>query len=335
MSPTTLSRRRFLGPLLSAATAAGAASFVLRRAHAAGRDIPLPQGKVRVIIDTDTNNEIDDQFALAYALLSPEKISVEAIYAGPFVNSRARTAAEGMEQSYEEAHRVLGLLGIEKRGHVLRGSKSFMQGPDRPVKSPAAEDLIERVMTSGGENLYVVALGAPTNVSSALVLEPKLTERVTVVWLGARPYHFPTTDAYNLRQDMHATRVLFESGVKLVNTPGPGMSENLRTTQNELEHFIKGKSKIADYLCRIFADYRKRRQRDPSVVWSKAIWDVVPIAWLVNPDWVESVMMPSPILTDQRTWVHDPYRHQVRVAIRILRDPIFSDLFKKLASAKA
>ena len=135
-----------------------------------------------MIVDTDTNNEIDDQFALAYALLSPEKISVEAIYAGPFVNSRARTAAEGMEQSYEEAHRVLGLLGIEKRGHVLRGSKSFMQGPDRPVKSPAAEDLIERVMTSGGENLYVVALGAPTNVSSALVLEPKLTERVTVVW---------------------------------------------------------------------------------------------------------------------------------------------------------
>ena len=65
----------------------------------------------------------------------------------------------------------------------------------------------------------------------------------------------------------------------------------------------------------------------------KPIWDVVPMVWLVNPDWAESVMMPNPILTDERSSLHDAYRHQVSVAIRILRDEIFEDLFRKLASA--
>ena len=33
-----------------------------------------PKGKVHVVIDTDTYNEVDDQFALAYALMSPMQL---------------------------------------------------------------------------------------------------------------------------------------------------------------------------------------------------------------------------------------------------------------------
>ena len=40
-----------------------------------------PADHVRMVLDTDTYNEIDDQFALVYALLSPERITCEAIYA--------------------------------------------------------------------------------------------------------------------------------------------------------------------------------------------------------------------------------------------------------------
>ncbi len=39
-----------------------------------------PKGKVKAVLDTDTFNEIDDQFAVVYALLSPEKIDLQAIY---------------------------------------------------------------------------------------------------------------------------------------------------------------------------------------------------------------------------------------------------------------
>ena len=61
-----------------------------------------PNGKVRTVFDTDTYNEIDDQFALVYALLSPEHIDLKAVYAAPFSNVRASDPGEGMEKSYEE-----------------------------------------------------------------------------------------------------------------------------------------------------------------------------------------------------------------------------------------
>ena len=70
-----------------------------------------PKGKVRAILDTDTYNEIDDQFALAYAFLSKEKIELEAVYSAPYFNNRSTNAGDGMEKSYQEILRLLKLLG--------------------------------------------------------------------------------------------------------------------------------------------------------------------------------------------------------------------------------
>ena len=61
--------------------------------------LQAPAGKVRMVLDTDTYNEIDDQFALTYALLSPDKLSVEAIYAAPFHNSRSNGPGDGMKKA--------------------------------------------------------------------------------------------------------------------------------------------------------------------------------------------------------------------------------------------
>ena len=36
-----------------------------------------PVGKVRVVLDTDTYNEIDDQFAIVYAMLATERINLQ------------------------------------------------------------------------------------------------------------------------------------------------------------------------------------------------------------------------------------------------------------------
>ena len=44
---------------------------------------PQP-GRVRVLIDTDAANEVDDQFAITWGLLSPDRLDIEAIVAAPF-----------------------------------------------------------------------------------------------------------------------------------------------------------------------------------------------------------------------------------------------------------
>ena len=73
-----------------------------------------PTGRVSIVLDTDTYNEIDDQFALAYALLSPDQIDLEAIYAAPFQNPRSTGPADGMEKSHEEILRVLERIFWER-----------------------------------------------------------------------------------------------------------------------------------------------------------------------------------------------------------------------------
>ena len=88
------------------------------------RRLQLPKGRVDMVLDTDTYNEVDDQFALSYALLSPEKLNVQAIYAAPFYNDRSSGPKDGMEKSYDEILRLLDKLGIDPEGRVFKGSES-------------------------------------------------------------------------------------------------------------------------------------------------------------------------------------------------------------------
>ena len=86
----------------------------------------------RMVLDTDTYNEIDDQFALTYALLSPEALTLEAIYAAPFHNARSTGPGDGMEKSYQEILRLLAFLGRPAEGFAFRGS-SRLSGRGAPA----------------------------------------------------------------------------------------------------------------------------------------------------------------------------------------------------------
>ena len=287
-----------------------------------------PSGKVRMVLDTDTFNEVDDQFAVAYALRSTERLDVEALYAAPFFNSRSSGPEDGMEKSYEEIGRLLERLEMPAEGRVLRGSTAYLTGRAAPEASPATQDLVERGMeASAGSPLYVVAIGAITNVASALLLEPRLVRRIVVVWLGGQPQHWPDTREFNLIQDPAASRLIFDCGVPVVQVPCFGAASHLLTTLAELERHIGDCGEIGAFLVE-----RVRAYHDDHFAWAKEIWDLAPVAYLVNPDWVPTHCVPSPVLTSQMTWSVDPRRHWIRVAQYVHRNPIFADLFGKLAA---
>ena len=111
------------------------------------------------VLDTDTYNEVDDQFALTYAFLAKESLELEAVYAAPFHNSRSTGPEDGMVKSYEEIHRVLERLGGVPKGFVFEGSRKWLKDSDGPVESPAAQDLIKRAMArpDDAEPLYRMA----------------------------------------------------------------------------------------------------------------------------------------------------------------------------------
>lgn len=287
--------------------------------------------KIRMVLDTDTYNEIDDQFAVAYALLSPERIQVEAIYAAPYFNERSTDPGDGMEKSYEEILRLLERLKVPHEGLAFRGSTAYLSGRTEPERSPAVLDMIEKVMASPEDDpLYVVAIGAITNVASAIQIEPDIIKRMVVVWLGGQPHGLHFATEFNLMQDLVASQTIFDCGVPFVQIPCQGVSSHLLTTVPELEQALKGRNAISDFLLERFCEYHSDH-----FAWAKEIWDISSIAYLLNEQWVPTRIVPSPILKDDMTWQQpEPGRHSIKVAWTLYRNPIFRDLFLKLQAVK-
>lgn len=282
------------------------------------------EGKVRVVIDTDTYNEIDDQFAVVYGLLSPEQLAVEAIYAAPFLNDRSTSPADGMQKSHEEILRLLDKMERKHKDFVYRGSEGFLKSYKEPYQSQAAKDLVRRAMASEGP-LYVLTLGAPTNVASAILMEPSIINKIVVVWLGGKGLNWSQASEFNLQQDLLASKVLFDSGVPLIQLPTEPVTSHLLTTVPEVETYLKGQGAIGDYLVQIFKAYH-----EDHYAWSKVIWDISAIGYVINPDWFTTEIRHSPILTDQVTYSFDHTRHFYRVATHLNRDKIFGDMFRKI-----
>ena len=195
----------------------------------------LHDGTVKnIILDTDCYNEIDDQFALAYAMLSPDKVKLLSINAAPFLNSRSTSAADGMEKSYQEIFKIMKLVDPNADIPVYRGSTAFLTDKNTPVESPACDNIINTVMNSD-ELVYIVAVGAITNVASAIIKCPELVNRTVVIWLGGHALHWQDTKEFNLRQDIPAAQVILDSGVPFVQIPCSGVCTEFLTSIPELE----------------------------------------------------------------------------------------------------
>lgn len=349
--------------------------------------LALPEGDLRVVIDTDAKNEIDDQYAFAWALLSQDRLEIEGMYAAPFSREYHRepllvayddvtrgepgepmdidnvswggshhdwarrlveqgrhpsdihfvTPGEGTELSYHEILRVYDLLEEDSTGKVFRGSDGFLSSLDEPFHNEAVDHLIERALADDDRPLYVVALAALTNIASAILIEPKIIDRIVVVWTSAYPSFSPLSNrpSMNLVQDLIASQLLFESGVPHVYLPGYYIGAQLSLSLPDAETWVKGRGKIGDYLHELYITnpvYEQFGIRDHfGRTWIG--WDLVCIAWLLNPDWVPSQLMPAPTLDDHMYWQHRPGRHWMREATSINRDEIFRDFFRRLESA--
>jgi inosine-uridine nucleoside N-ribohydrolase len=352
--------------------------------------LALPRPNPRVVIDTDAANEIDDQFALAWALLSPQRLRVEAVYAAPFSFAHRRaeliraaaaradpsraTAADlallqrhgaalahfdrrgwdvrtidlppfnapevGMERSFREIVTVFDKLGLSSAGRVFRGSAGYLRTPRAPVHSDAARHLAETALASPADDpLYVVAIGCVTNIASALLIAPEIAERIVVVWTAGYPSHAPhVNDAFNLEQDLIASTLLFDCGVPLVYLPGFHVGAQLRLSIEEAERHVRGRGAIGDYLYHLYTHNPLWDMLgiDSFHAHSWVLWDLIDIAWLLEPAWVPSELVRAPRLTRTRRWRRGGGgRHLMREAHAVARDAIFRDLYDKLQAQAA
>ncbi len=301
------------------------------------KNLGVPTGKIDVVLDTDAYNEIDDQFALAYLLKSTEKLNTVAIYAAPFFNQRSTSPKDGMEKRYEEIFNVLKILNREDlSSNVFKGSEDYIKDEQTPTISDAANDLVKRAMNYSPKNpLYVVAIGAITNIASALLLNPEIAKNIVIVWLGGHAYNHMDTAEFNMVQDIAAARVVFKSSAPFVQLPCVGVVSHFHFSIVELEHYMRGKNKLCDFLLDRVIEHKKEYEGlmgKSMLIFSKVIWDVVAVAWLLNDNdrFMIGHLTHAPLPEYDKVYSFSPHNRIIKTIYYVDHATLASDLIKKL-----
>ena len=296
------------------------------------RNLQAPAGHVDVILDTDAYNEIDDQFALSYLLRSGEKLTVKALCAAPFFNDNSTSPEDGMERSYREIFNLLHLAEREDLNPIVfEGSRTYLPDERTPVDSPAARELVRLAKDYSPEKpLYVVAIGAITNVASALLMDPAIQDNIVIVWLGGHALEWPETGEFNMMQDVAAARVVFGCGAPVVQLPCMGVVDHFYATGPELRHWLGGKNALCDYL--VAHTEEAANAYAAGKVWSRVIWDVTAVGWLLNDGnrLMEGRIIPAPLPQYDNHYSIDFRRHPSCYVWCIHRDALMQNLVEKL-----
>ncbi len=297
----------------------------------------MPKGKIDAVIDTDTYNEIDDQFALAYMIRSVEKINLKAIYAAPFFNHHSSSPEDGMHKSYNEILNILSLMKEENlKKCVYRGSLNYLPDEKTPVISDAANDLAWRAMEYSEENpLYVVAIGAITNIASALLINPNIAKRIVIIWLGGHSLEWKDTHEFNMYQDVAAARVVFDSLASVVQLPCMGVVSAFTVSGDDMRAKFYGENELCTYLTVHSEDEVADIIKDGRA-WSRVIWDVTAVAWLTGilddckNKFMEYKVIAAPVCKYDFTYSFENSRKPIIYVYYINRDALFNDMIKKL-----
>src|SRR4051794_21126302 len=235
----------------------------------------------RTIINTDAKNEADDQYAIVHALLSPT-LDVCGVIPAHFGSERS---AQSLAESRAEVDLLLQLMDLEGKVTVADGAAGAIPDEDTPAPSAGAELIIaESLLATGEDPLFVAFLGPLTDMASAILMDPEIVDRdVVVVWIGGMGYDadwsYPAIE-FNLRNDIPAANVVYDSGITIWQVPATVYSM-VSVGYAELEEKIGGTSKLADYLIGQLVEWNATHHGEP--IESRSLGDSPAISLILNP----------------------------------------------------
>jgi purine nucleosidase len=281
----------------------------------------------RVIVDTDAKNEADDQYAIVHALLSPT-LDVRGIVPAHFGTERSQ---HSMVESRAEVDLLLDLMGLTGQVVVADGAEAAISDPATPVDSEGARLIIEESnLASSDDPLFVTFLGPLTDMASAIVMDPDIVRRnVIVVWIGGMGYdvdwNYPAVE-FNLRNDITAANVVFDSGIPIWQVPATVYSM-VSVGYAELEEKIGGTSKLADYLIRQLVDWNASHHPEP--IEHRSLGDSPAISLVLNPRGGVSRTIPAPRFSREGGYLPGS-GHPVRVFDAVDIRYLLEDMFAKI-----
>ena len=294
--------------------------------------------KKKLILDTDAYNEIDDQFAIAYALLADD-IDVLALNAAPFTNERSTGPADGMEQSYQELLRIHKCIDPKNERGIpcYRGSTEYMKNIITPVKSDAAENIV-RLVKEADDIVYIAVIGCFTNVASALLLDPSIMDKAVIVMIGTQTFDRVSANDFNLKQDRISARIIFECGIPVVILPVEGSTDYVKISNAEMTYYLKDQAgEIGNFLCNnIYEDNEPPIRESDGYCGSvrRGLVDVAAIAFLRGTDkMMELETIPAHSIDSNGNWrCLDEDREMLYVPVPYTAN-ILSDMYTVIRTA--
>jgi purine nucleosidase len=276
-----------------------------------------------VIFDTDADNEVDDQHALAYLLFSGDVFAVEGVTVNATSSPDDAVTYSPVSDHYDEAKRIMQLCGVWNSIPLYTGAQGSFDEIRGFIDQPgfdgheAVDFIIEQALRERGQELILLPVGKLTNIALALLKEPAIAENVRIVWLGS---NYPRPGEHNQDWDIGSMNYILDVDVPFemvtVRYGDPSGTDAVKVTQAQILHRMPGKGprisepitgrhggefdNWGDYSANLFEKYN---------MWGsppgRALFDQAAVAVVKNPDWAESYEHPAPIYIDGQ-WVERP-----------------------------
>ena len=294
---------------------------------------PIP-----VIFDTDANNELDDQHALAYLLFNGPTFDVRG------VTVNATHSGGEIKGHYEEAERVLQLCNLNGKIPLYTGANADFEDIRSTLDQPkydghaAVDFMIKEARKSRNQKLVLLPVGKLTNIALALEKAPDIIDKVRIVWLGS---NYPEPGEYNQENDLASLNYILDVEVPfemvIVRYGKSSGTDAVRVTPTDMEQRMPGKgprsepvtgrhggsfTHFGDYSINLFSHIDLHG--DPP---ARALFDMVAVAILKNPSWGEQLELPAPIL-DGENWKDRPGNsRKIIIWENFAKEAILEDFF--------
>lgn len=298
--------------------------------------------KIPVIFDTDANNELDDQHAMAYMLFSGETFNVR----GVTVNATFNGGEIG--EHFKEAQRILSLCNVSGDIPLFTGANADFEdikshlGENEYDGKEAIDYIIEEARMPRDEKLVLLPVGKLTNIALALEKAPDIKDKVRIVWLGS---NYPEKGEYNQENDIPALNYILEQNVPfemvMVRYGKSSGSDAVKVTPDDIAKNMPGLGpKVqaitgrngSDFTC--FGDYSVNLFEnidlygDPP---SRALFDMVAVAIVKNPSWGETISIPAPTLIDEEWEDRPDNSRKILIWENFDKEAILTDFYAKMS----
>ena len=323
------------------------AIIILTLASSCDNSSSVSEAGIPVIFDTDANNELDDQHALAYLLLNDQSFNVLGI------TVNATNSGGEIDEHVKEAQRVVDLVGWKDKVRVIKGANSDFEEIREHIDqkefdgSEAVDFIIQEAMKKRKEKLVLLPVGKLTNVALALEKEPAIAKKIRIVWLGA---NYPAPGEYNLDNDIASMNYILKTDVPFemvtVRYGETSGTAYVMAKRRNIYARMPGMGPVVDeavtgrhggtFTC--FGDYSVDLFRNITSLENgcfRSLFDMAAVAIIKDPSWAEASEIPSPLYLNNE-WVEQGGNSRViTVWENFNRDAIMTDFYSTLEDASA